>query len=96
MAGGSGSEWAVSKATGLLAAILTVLSIVCGGVYWIVHQNDILAQGQALNTQAIQNNTAAIKALDSKHRQGDKNFDRLVNLITQVEKAKQRGGAGAP
>ena len=73
----------VSKIFRLLIGIITLISLIAGAVFWIVHQNDMLAQGQALNTQAIRNNTEAIKALTSKHDQGVQNFDRLLNIIAR-------------
>jgi hypothetical protein len=75
---------AASKAVGLLVAILTVLSIVCAAVFWIVHQNDLLVTGQALNTQAIKNNTEAIKQLNDKREQGDDNFTKLIQIMATV------------
>lgn len=74
----------ISKAVTLLVAILTVVSLIAGGVFWIVHQNDLLATGQALNTQAIQNNTEAIKNLNEKRQQGDENFDKLIQIMSKM------------
>lgn len=68
----------------LLVAILTVLSVLCAGVYWIVHENDMREEAQVLNTQAIKNNTDAIKQLEQKIQQGDQNFDRMLKLMGRL------------
>lgn len=78
----------VSKTAGLIVAILTIVSVICGAVFWIVHQNDMLQAQIMVAMQQISNNTAAIKEENEKRQQDEKNFDDVLIIMGKMHEGK--------
>ena len=83
-------EGGFSKAAGYLIAILTIVSIICGGVFYIVHQLDMLQAGQALNAQAIHANSEGIKSLNEKRQDSYQNFDKIIQIMATMRNQQER------
>jgi hypothetical protein len=77
-------EGGFSRAAGYLIAILTIVSIICGGVFYVVHQLDMLQAGQALNEQAIHSLSEGIKTLNDKRQEGYENIDRIIRMVATM------------
>lgn len=80
----------VSWIFAIVVSSLTVLSIVCGAVFYIVHQIDQVQMAQALNAQAIRANSEGIKALNDKRQTEDGNFDKLLWIMKAMDQRRGR------
>lgn len=70
-----------SKAAGMLVAILTIVSIICAAVFYIVHQNDMLQAANERNADQIKNNTESIKKLNDWREMDYGNFSRIMKMM---------------
>lgn len=81
-------EPAIGKSLGIVIAILTIVSIICGAVFWIVHQNDMLQSQVQLLSQQVQSNSEGIKTLNSKRQDDESNFNRIIEIIALSHKIR--------
>ena len=77
-------EGGFSKTAGLVVAILTIVSIICGAVFWVVHQNDMLQTQVAVLQQEVSANSDGLKTLNEKRNTDEENFNRMILLVTRL------------
>lgn len=74
-------EPSISKAAALTVAILTIVSIICGAVFWIVHQNDMLQMQVQILSQQVSANSEGIRSLNGKRTDDEENFNKIMQII---------------
>lgn len=78
------TQGGISKTAGLIVAILSIVSVICGAVFWIVHQNDMLQMQVAVLQRQVEVNSEGIKTLNEKRQQNDENANRMIELIAHL------------